>query len=223
MLNNQIGGIQNPVDRRISSPVKNPVARFFKGAWREIRKNWGLMLMALPAVAVVFIVCYMPMPGIILAFKNYKPGLGIWGSQWTGLKNFQFLFNSGRGYHLPSKAACCVSQFSIYHCRPGVWANHGIHDERDIPKIHCQNIPILPVLSPFRVLGAGRLFYFCFPERRQWFCQFRPREVWIGAGELVCPAHVLDPDSGVPECLERIGVFHNPIPGRHAGHQPGIL
>jgi putative aldouronate transport system permease protein len=59
-----------------------------------------LMLMALPAVAVVFVICYMPMPGIILAFKDYKPGLGIWGSHWTGLKNFQFLFDSGIAWQI---------------------------------------------------------------------------------------------------------------------------
>ncbi|TRZ48603.1 sugar ABC transporter permease [bacterium] len=100
MLNKQNVKLQGSVDRPISSPRKNSVARFFKGVWREIRKNWGLMLMTLPAVVVVFIVCYMPMPGIILAFKNYKPGPGIWGSQWTGLKNFQFLFNSGIAWQI---------------------------------------------------------------------------------------------------------------------------
>jgi putative aldouronate transport system permease protein len=88
------------VDQSISLPGINPVARFLKGAWREIRKNWALMLMALPAVVVVFVICYMPMPGIILAFKNYKPGLGIWGSEWTGLKNFEFLFNSGIAWQI---------------------------------------------------------------------------------------------------------------------------
>jgi putative aldouronate transport system permease protein len=75
-------------------------SRAFKSATRELKKNLILFLMALPAVAVVFVVCYMPMPGIILAFKNYKPGPGIWGSQWTGLKNFQFLFNSGIAWQI---------------------------------------------------------------------------------------------------------------------------
>lgn len=51
--------------------------------------------MALPGLIVVFIVSYMPMPGVILAFKDYKVTKGIWGSDWVGLKNFQFLLNSG--------------------------------------------------------------------------------------------------------------------------------
>ncbi len=75
-------------------------SRALKGTARELKKNWMLYLLALPAVAVVFVVSYMPMPGIILAFKNFKPGPGIWGSEWTGLKNFEFLFNSGIAWQI---------------------------------------------------------------------------------------------------------------------------
>jgi putative aldouronate transport system permease protein len=78
----------------------HPAARFINAAWKELRKNWSLMLMALPAVVVIFVISYMPMPGIILAFKNYKPGPGIWGSEWVGLKNFEFLFNSGIAWQI---------------------------------------------------------------------------------------------------------------------------
>jgi len=61
----------------------------------DLRKNKTLLLMALPGLAAVFIVSYMPMPGVVLAFKNYKAAQGIWGSNWVGLNNFEFLFNSG--------------------------------------------------------------------------------------------------------------------------------
>jgi putative aldouronate transport system permease protein len=40
------------------------------------------------------------MPGIILAFKDYKVAKGIWGSDWVGLKNFQFLISSGTAWQL---------------------------------------------------------------------------------------------------------------------------
>lgn len=56
--------------------------------------------MALPGLLVVFVVSYMPMPGIILAFKDYKVIKGVWGSDWVGLKNFQFLFNSGIAWEI---------------------------------------------------------------------------------------------------------------------------
>lgn len=51
-------------------------------------KYWQLYLLILPAVIYVLIFSYQPMYGIIIAFKNYKPKLGYWGSEWVGLKYF---------------------------------------------------------------------------------------------------------------------------------------
>jgi putative aldouronate transport system permease protein len=59
---------------------------------RSIRKNGTLFLMALPGLALLFIFQYMPLPGIIIAFKNYRTSQGIFGSDWIGLKNFEYLF-----------------------------------------------------------------------------------------------------------------------------------
>jgi len=75
-------------------------SRFLAGMVKEVRQHWALYLMALPGLAVVFIVSYMPMPGIILAFKDYKVSKGIWGSEWVGLKNFQFLLSSGTAWQI---------------------------------------------------------------------------------------------------------------------------
>lgn len=51
-------------------------------------------LMTLPGFLFVLIFNYVPMFGIILAFKSYNPNLGILGSKWVGLDNFKFLFTS---------------------------------------------------------------------------------------------------------------------------------
>jgi putative aldouronate transport system permease protein len=56
-----------------------------------LEKNGTYMLMALPGVILIFIFAYAPMPGIQIAFKNYKFNLGIDGSEWVGLKNFGYL------------------------------------------------------------------------------------------------------------------------------------
>lgn len=58
------------------------------------RTNGPLMMMALPGVLFLFIFKYLPMGGIIIAFKDYNFSDGILGSRWVGLKNFQFLFSS---------------------------------------------------------------------------------------------------------------------------------
>lgn len=49
----------------------------FGGVVHEFKKNWPLWLMALPAIVLVFVLAYMPMSGLILAFKNYRYDMGI--------------------------------------------------------------------------------------------------------------------------------------------------
>ena len=56
--------------------------------------HWHLTLMLLPAVLLVLVFCYGPMPGIVVAFKKLRLAKGIWGSDWNGLDNFRFLFES---------------------------------------------------------------------------------------------------------------------------------
>lgn len=66
----------------------------------EIKKNWALFLMLLPALTLVVLFRYIPLGGIILAFKDYQYNLGILGSPWVGLKNFEFFFLSGTGWRV---------------------------------------------------------------------------------------------------------------------------
>lgn len=54
--------------------------------------RWHLYLMLLPAVVLTAIFIYLPMGGIVMAFQDYKPYLGITGSEWVGLDQFKFLF-----------------------------------------------------------------------------------------------------------------------------------
>lgn len=65
------------------------------GIFNEIIKNRVLFLMLLPAFLFFLIFNYLPMPGVILAFKNYNNIGGIFGSPWVGFENFRFLYISG--------------------------------------------------------------------------------------------------------------------------------
>jgi len=56
--------------------------------------NMQLFLLALPAIVLVVIFSYIPMSGIILAFKNFKVTQGVFGSPWVGFKNFEFFFKT---------------------------------------------------------------------------------------------------------------------------------
>lgn len=63
----------------------------------DLRKNWTLYMLVLPVIAYYVIFCYRPMYGVLIAFKNYKPRLGILGSPWTdehGFAHFLSFFRS---------------------------------------------------------------------------------------------------------------------------------
>jgi putative aldouronate transport system permease protein len=64
--------------------------------WKTVRRHWMLLLMLAPAVIYVIIFSYIPMTGIVLAFKNYQYAGGIYGSPWCGLSNFKALLIAGK-------------------------------------------------------------------------------------------------------------------------------
>ena len=67
-----------------------------KGSMKKssIIDNIEFNVLALPAIIFFFIFAYLPMFGIIIAFKEYRYDLGILGSNWVGLSNFTFFFTS---------------------------------------------------------------------------------------------------------------------------------
>jgi putative aldouronate transport system permease protein len=63
---------------------------------RKLRRqfNWPLMAMAVPGIIVLLVFSYLPMAGVLIAFKNFLPYEGFFGSAWVGLDNFRFLFGT---------------------------------------------------------------------------------------------------------------------------------
>ena len=62
--------------------------------WRQIWQARFIYLILLPGLIYFAIFQYGPMSGLVLAFKKYNASLGIWGSQWVGLKNFRRIFST---------------------------------------------------------------------------------------------------------------------------------
>jgi putative aldouronate transport system permease protein len=59
----------------------------------NLKREWSLHVMIFLPLVFIIIYRYVPMAGIVMAFQQYKPGLGIFKSPWTGLQNFQILFS----------------------------------------------------------------------------------------------------------------------------------
>jgi len=64
-----------------------------KSVWVRMASNWQLYVFLAPAMILLLIFSYFPMYGIILAFKEYLPSLGIMGSPWVGFDHFERFFN----------------------------------------------------------------------------------------------------------------------------------
>ncbi|MFJ2031523.1 ABC transporter permease [Streptosporangium sp. NPDC087985] len=57
----------------------------------RLRRDWQLLLMALPAIGLLIVFHYVPLFGNVIAFMDYSPYVGIGDSPWVGLSNFQWL------------------------------------------------------------------------------------------------------------------------------------
>jgi putative aldouronate transport system permease protein len=65
-----------------------------KGTWKSIKWNWDLYLLLFPTVVYFILFAYLPMYGVVIAFKDYMPAKGFAGSELVGLKWFEKFLNA---------------------------------------------------------------------------------------------------------------------------------
>lgn len=70
---------------------KNGTSRLM-GFWSGVKRNKQVYFMLLPGLAWYVVFAYIPILGLSLAFKTYRARLGIFGSPWVGLLNFEYVF-----------------------------------------------------------------------------------------------------------------------------------
>lgn len=63
-----------------------------RGFWSGMKINKQVYFLLLPGMAWYVIFAYIPIMGLSLAFKTYKAKLGIFGSPWVGLLNYEYVF-----------------------------------------------------------------------------------------------------------------------------------
>ena len=59
---------------------------------KRIKRYWQLYLLVLPPIVTTFIWHYIPLYGVVIAFKDFTPKLGILGSPWAGFHHFTDFF-----------------------------------------------------------------------------------------------------------------------------------
>lgn len=61
---------------------------------KDLQRNWTLYLLVLPVLIYYAVFMYKPMYGAIIAFKDFTPAKGVFGSEWVGFENFTRFFTS---------------------------------------------------------------------------------------------------------------------------------
>ncbi len=67
---------------------------------KDLKRFGGAYIMILPVVVFYILFHYKPLLGAVIAFKNYQPRKGVWGSTWVGFKHFESFFSSYYFGHL---------------------------------------------------------------------------------------------------------------------------
>lgn len=82
------------------------------GFLKTFKKNLPLTLMALPALIIMFLFRYLPMAGLLLAFKRFSVRKGIFGSDWVWFDNFEFLFKTSDAWIITRNTICYLDEFA---------------------------------------------------------------------------------------------------------------
>ncbi len=62
---------------------------------RALSKYGAFYAMMIPLILFLIVFCYLPMGGLVMAFQDFRPVRGIFGSKWVGLENFKMVFEDG--------------------------------------------------------------------------------------------------------------------------------
>jgi len=77
-------------EHKVVSNKKSPLIILQK----DLARNKHIYLIVLPVVIYYFVFHYLPMYGALIAFKDFRPSRGVWGSPWVGFKHFTDFFSS---------------------------------------------------------------------------------------------------------------------------------
>lgn len=88
--------VENNLESGMNSKkiIKNKKIFFVSGFMYEMKRNGALYLLCVPGIVFFIVFAYIPMAGAVVAFKDFKANMGIFGSPWVGFDNFKFLVSS---------------------------------------------------------------------------------------------------------------------------------
>ncbi|MCA0753678.1 sugar ABC transporter permease [Paenibacillus sp. N4] len=74
--------------------LKQTAADYRPSVLRRLIKDKWLYILLMPGLLYFLLFKYVPMWGVLLAFKNYQPYTGFWNSEWVGVEHFRLFFSN---------------------------------------------------------------------------------------------------------------------------------
>jgi len=94
------------VDFRVAGAHADPI-------WKRYQKNRFLLLLMLPAIVFTIVFDYIPMYGVLIAFKQFRVLDGVWGSPWVGFANFATIFQATNDFATVLKNTVIISLYRL--------------------------------------------------------------------------------------------------------------
>ena len=129
----------------------------------QLKKYFPVYLMAFPGLLYLFINNYMPLPGLVLAFKNYNVRKGIFGSDWVGFKNFKFLFATKDAFVITRNTICYNVAFIVINTVAAIAVAIILAEMTHKIKKFYQSVILLPYMISM-VIVSYLVFAFLSPE-----------------------------------------------------------
>jgi putative aldouronate transport system permease protein len=125
-----------------------------KTLWEKVKKYKVLIIMTLPGTLYFFLNNYLPMFGVVIAFKDINYALGIWASEWVGFSNFEFLFSTDDAYTITRNTVLYNFTFILLNCSVAVGIALLLNEvkRKFIAKMY-QSVILLPILISAVILG----------------------------------------------------------------------
>jgi len=121
---------------------------------RILKKYGALFIMTIPGVLYLFINNYLPMFGIVIAFKDYNFAKGILGSDWSGLKNFEYLFKTNDAYVILRNTILYNAVFIVFNTAAAVGLALMLYEVKNkILARTYQSLVLLPYLISMVIVG----------------------------------------------------------------------
>jgi putative aldouronate transport system permease protein len=126
----------------------------FKNAWKKLKRYRALFLMLAPGLIYLLINNYLPMFGLVIAFKNIDYSKGILGSDWIGFKNFEYLFKTSDAFIITRNTLLYNGVFILINMTLAVGVAILLNEvrRRFLSRFY-QSIMLLPYLISMVIVG----------------------------------------------------------------------